>query len=145
MSGVQDPPKTNIPPSRPIKGRIPSCLGKRFKQQQCKRCKQYGRQEKTCKAPLPGDTEDALNFGPSTNKNYYCIFFCLFLLLHQSTFQMNNKFHVFLLAGREQERLRSTKSRLSSYYKCFHLFQCYYYLVMLTIHLFECNYENTLF
>ena len=55
------------PPGRPRKERIPGCLELRTRKQKCKRCKQFGHQERTCKRP-PGISEDAPNSRPSTNK-----------------------------------------------------------------------------
>jgi zinc finger SWIM domain-containing protein 3 len=76
------PPKTKRPPGRPRKERIHGCLEKRYKKQQCKRCKRYGHQERTCKNPLSGDTEDASDSRASSHQRYYCIIYNLLLILH---------------------------------------------------------------
>jgi hypothetical protein len=46
------PPKIKRPPGRPRKERIPGCLELGSKRQQCKRCKQFGHQQRTCKEAI---------------------------------------------------------------------------------------------
>ena len=43
------PPVAKRPPGRPRKERIPGCLEPGTRRQQCKRCKQFGHQQRTCK------------------------------------------------------------------------------------------------
>jgi SWIM zinc finger len=59
------PPITKRPAGRPKKKRIPGVLELTSKKQQCKRCKQFGHQQRTCKEPLP---EDASNSRLDSNK-----------------------------------------------------------------------------
>jgi zinc finger SWIM domain-containing protein 3 len=62
------PPLMKRPPGRPKKERIPGCLELRTRRQKCKRCKQFGHQERTCKASVPDDSECASNSAANPNK-----------------------------------------------------------------------------
>jgi MULE transposase domain/SWIM zinc finger len=61
------PPNMIRPPGRPKKQRIRGCLELTSKKQKCKRCKQFGHQQRTCKEPTE-NLVDVINPRPSTNK-----------------------------------------------------------------------------